>query len=63
MADMNELAKYASAAGIKVVHFDAFNCEACDKDSGDWEGGVEPNPYHSYCSECWPKHKHLYEED
>jgi len=63
MFDINGLVEGASAIGIKVVHFDAFNCEACGKDSGDWEGGVEPNPYHSYCSECWPKHKHLYDED
>jgi hypothetical protein len=63
MFDMDEFVKNAAAIGITVINFDAFDCEACGKRSGDWEGGVEPNPYHSYCSECWPKHKHLYEED
>jgi hypothetical protein len=63
MFDMNEFIKDAAAIGITVINFDAFDCEACGKRSGDWEGGVEPNPYHSYCSECWPKHKHLYEEE
>jgi hypothetical protein len=63
MFDMDEFVKDAAAIGITVINFDAFDCEACGKRSGDWEGGVEPNPYHSYCSECWPKHKHLYEEE
>jgi hypothetical protein len=63
MFDMNEFIKNASEIGITVINFDAFDCEVCGKDSGDWEGGVEPNPYHAYCSECWPKHKHLYEEE
>lgn len=63
MPDIKELTEHAEAAGISVFYFDAFYCEVCGKDSGDWEGGVEPNPYHAYCSECWPKHKHLYEEE
>lgn len=63
MFDIDGFIRDATAIGIRVINFDAFDCEACGKDSGDWEGGVEPNPYHSYCSECWPKHKHLYEED
>lgn len=63
MFDMDEFVKDAAAIGITVINFDAFDCEACGKRSGDWEGGVEPNPYHSYCSECWPKHEHLYEEE
>jgi len=63
MFDMDEFVKDAASIGITVINFDAFDCEACGKRSGDWEGGVEPNPYHSYCSECWPKHEHLYEED
>jgi hypothetical protein len=63
MFDIDGFIKDASAIGIRVINFDSFDCEACGKDSGDWEGGVEPNANHSYCSECWPKHKHLYEED
>jgi hypothetical protein len=62
MFDMDEFVKDAAAIGITVINFDAFDCEVCGKRSGDWEEGVEPNPYHSYCSECWPKHKHLYDE-
>ena len=63
MFNMDEFIENAAAAGITVINFDSFDCEVCGKDSGDWEGGVEPNAYHAYCSECWPKHKHLYEED
>jgi hypothetical protein len=59
---IRELTEGLEAIGLNVIVFDLFDCEVCGKESGDWEGGVEPNPYHAFCSECWPKVKDKYEE-